>query len=292
MVEDLNAKRNFRVTYYDKVGFRGIGEKALVTILKDDVVDRKKLENFCIRYPVQANHRLLIWKILLDVLPAHQQSHSFVMKQRSDQYHDLYHALKVMQLIDDESSLPEIYLMIWLLNRGELCCGYRAAPWHKDYLAVAGSVVDMVDDPVDGYWVSINLQMFFEKLYNDENIKDYDSIVFSVVLRDNKKLHAHLDALNFFPNSIVHDWHRRCFASVFSCVGCLDYIWDIVLGRGDRILSYLSAHVLLAMERSLMHLKTLNDIENCLNEVPLPDAVADLARHKAIESWKKYENII
>ena len=93
-------KRNFRVSYYDKVGFRGIGEKALSSILKDDVVDRKKLENFCIRYPVQASYRLLIWKILLDILPIHQQSHKFVMMQRREQYEDLKRALEVFAIRD------------------------------------------------------------------------------------------------------------------------------------------------------------------------------------------------
>ena len=291
MADDSNAKRNFRVTFYDKVAPRPSGEKELAAILKFDVIDLEKLKNFCLRFSVQESYRHLIWKILLDVLPPHQQSHSFVAAQRKEQYDDLYHALEVLRLIEDDMSLPILYLKMLLLERGELCFGYQAYPWHLAFLSVAASIVDMVDDPADCYWISVRLQFFFEKLNLCESSKDFDVIVVSIVERESKKLYLHLDGVNFFPSDIVKQWHERGFSSLFSFEGCLEHIWDIALGGGYTILPHLSAHLLLVMERNLLKLDALPEVEKYLGRVPLPCEIADLACRRAIESWRKSENI-
>ena len=289
MVDD--GKRNFRVAYYDKVGFRGIGEKALSTILKDDVVDKKKLENFCIRCSVQASFRLLIWKVLLDVLPLHQQSHKFVMAQREEQYQDLHHALEVIRIIDDATPQPDVYLRMFLLEQGELCTQIVPSNAHDVFLVIADAVLDMVDSPVDGYWITVGMFKLFERS-NFSACKEFDSILSSVIKRGNSKLYAHLEQFHFFPCDVTSKWHHRGFAGVVNAEGCLENIWDIILGRGSRILPYVSAHILLAFERSLLMASSLRQCLEVIKKTPFSEEVSDFACHKAIESWKKYENII
>lgn len=59
-------ERNFRSTYYEKVGFRNVEEKkSLEILLKDKILDKNKLKQFCLRFSVPAGNRKLLWKVLL-----------------------------------------------------------------------------------------------------------------------------------------------------------------------------------------------------------------------------------
>lgn len=59
-------ERNFRSTYYEKVGFKGVEEKkSLEILLKEKPLDKVKLKQFCLRFTVPAIYRNLLWKILL-----------------------------------------------------------------------------------------------------------------------------------------------------------------------------------------------------------------------------------
>lgn len=59
-------ERNFRSTYYEKVGFRSVEEKkSLEILLKDRPLDKVKLKQFCLRFSVPGAYRNLLWKLLL-----------------------------------------------------------------------------------------------------------------------------------------------------------------------------------------------------------------------------------
>ena len=60
------VQRNFRSTYLEKVGIKGVEEKkSLDIILKDKNVDLQKLKQFCQRFTLPAAYRLYVWKIIL-----------------------------------------------------------------------------------------------------------------------------------------------------------------------------------------------------------------------------------
>jgi len=61
---------NFRSNYYQKLGSTcGVEEKkSLGILLNNNVVDIKKIEQFCLRYHVPADFRCQLWKILLSEL--------------------------------------------------------------------------------------------------------------------------------------------------------------------------------------------------------------------------------
>ena len=291
MADDL-VKRNFRVSFYDKVGFRAVGEKALTAILKDDVVDIIKLKNYCTRYPVHAGYRYLIWKVLLDVLPVHQQSHKFVMTQRREQYEDLRRALEVMRMIDEQTNPATVYLIMYLLERGDLCCGYKKLEWHESFILTASSVIDMVDCPVDAYWITAGLHQFFTESNFSSYGKEFETLLTNFLKRENPKLFTCLEEIGFIPSPIICRWHERCFAGVIQSEGCLETIWDILLGGGSKVLPYVSAQIFLALERPLLTCKTLAQCNELMSKTPFSNDVTDFACHKGIESWKKCENII
>ena len=66
MTSQMTDLRNFRSSYLEKVGIKGIEEKkSLEFLLKEQPVDLSRLSQFCIRFPVPAAYRLHLWKLLL-----------------------------------------------------------------------------------------------------------------------------------------------------------------------------------------------------------------------------------
>lgn len=58
--------RNFRSSYYEKVGFRSVEEKKSIEILlKEKPLDISKLKQFSLRFTVPQMYRNLMWKLLL-----------------------------------------------------------------------------------------------------------------------------------------------------------------------------------------------------------------------------------
>jgi len=83
-------ERNFRSTYYEKVGFKGVEEKkSLEILLKDKPLDRQKLKQFCLRFHVPKVHRTPLWKLVLGVTPRYTDNHNFVWKQRVEVRRDI-----------------------------------------------------------------------------------------------------------------------------------------------------------------------------------------------------------
>ncbi|KAJ8298683.1 hypothetical protein KUTeg_022856 [Tegillarca granosa] len=127
-------ERNFRTYYYEKFGIGGVEEKRSIEILlKEQPLNVDKLKQFCLRFPVPAMYRTYLWKVILGkvvdglhirdffcIIPANQGSHGFVMKQRTQQYDDLHHAMKLLRRINDQSPVGEMYLKMFLTETGHL----------------------------------------------------------------------------------------------------------------------------------------------------------------------------
>lgn len=61
-------ERNFRSAYYEKVGCKNVEErKTLEILLKEKILDRIKLRQFCLRYSLPAAPRSFVWKICLGI---------------------------------------------------------------------------------------------------------------------------------------------------------------------------------------------------------------------------------
>ena len=60
------------------------------------------------------------WFLISGVIPANQDSHEFVMKNRTEQYGYLKRALQVMRRIDDNSPQSEVFLKMFLTEEGLL----------------------------------------------------------------------------------------------------------------------------------------------------------------------------
>lgn len=54
--------------------------------------------------------------VIADILPVYPDSHQFVMEQRTEQYHDLLHAVEVLELVDMSAPRSRILLEMWILE--------------------------------------------------------------------------------------------------------------------------------------------------------------------------------
>lgn len=71
----MTDERNFRSSYYEKVGCRGVEEKkSLEILMKEKPWDKMKLKQFCLRFTVPAAYRNVVWKVLLGKLQTKQDS--------------------------------------------------------------------------------------------------------------------------------------------------------------------------------------------------------------------------
>lgn len=85
-------------------------------LLRDRPYDKAKLKQFCLRFTVPKDYRNLLWKILLGVIPVYEESHDFVMAQRTAEFQDLRKALKDAKITDYTTKPHQMFLMMWLLR--------------------------------------------------------------------------------------------------------------------------------------------------------------------------------
>lgn len=119
-------ERNFRSTYYEKVGCRSVEEKrSLEILLKDKPLSRIKLKQFCLRFTVPAVYRTLLWNLLLGVAPVYADSREYVLQQRLAVYEDLQRALRMLRIVDDKTAQPNVFHAMWLLENRRLKSGFN-----------------------------------------------------------------------------------------------------------------------------------------------------------------------
>lgn len=67
-----------------------------------------------------------------DVAPVHPDCHAFVMLQRREVFDDLHNALRVMNIIGEQTPIPNVLYAMWLLENKQLRLGVNinVSIWH------------------------------------------------------------------------------------------------------------------------------------------------------------------
>ncbi|XP_049784742.1 TBC1 domain family member 7 [Schistocerca cancellata] len=279
-------ERNFRSSYYEKVGFRSVEEKkSLEILLKDKPLDKMKLRQFCIRFTVPGIYRNLVWKVLLDVIPIHVDSHKFVMEQRKEEYKDLLHALRLMQIVNDRTPKPELFLLMWLLQTGRLTLYQNQlnTAVNRNLCAISHSLSVVFDDDVDIYWLS---KGFFESVVKfRDDIPTLIKYTKSVLEKEDEELYCHLQDLGAFNTIPLDNWLCCCFAGVIS-ESSLGKIWDKLIGGSCKILVFVAVLLLVTLKRALLKCATTDNIASCLKNIS--EEVSEVIVNQAIEMWQQY----
>lgn len=282
-----NDERNFRSSYYEKVGFRSVEEKKSIEILfKDKYLDKNKISQFCLRFTVPVVYRNLVWKLLLGVIPVYKDCHEFVMKERQAEYNDLMSSLQKMRLVTSETPKAKVIVGMWLLKTGNLKLDWNAQMESDVYngsLLISQSLLKIFDNDVDVYWIS---KGFFEwmKTWHDTIRSSVDNTKM-LLKKEDSSLYSHLtdiDALHKIP---FEKWFYSCFAGTVH-ESALVKIWDKLVGGSYKILIFVSVVLLTSLRRLILKCQTATEV---LSGVAIiSEESAEVIVSKAIDLWQQH----
>ncbi|XP_010772587.1 TBC1 domain family member 7 [Notothenia coriiceps] len=263
-----DPQRNFRSAYYEKVGFRGVEEKkSLEILLKDNPLDLEKLSTFSQRFPLPSMYRIHVWKVLLGILPPHNDSHSLVGGYRKEQYQDILEALEVMRYINPSTPSTHVYLRMSQLETLVLPrCSETSAPvrWiaHRETCPYMG-LIRFVVSPV---------------ALQPKSLEHYLS-------QEEPRLLTHLKTSGTLAQLPYGLWFRRCFAGCLP-ESSLQRVWDKVISGSCKILVFVALEILLSYKIMLMGISRPEGAVRFLCNIPQENTDAIVT--KAIDLWHKY----
>ncbi|XP_074998805.1 TBC1 domain family member 7 isoform X3 [Calonectris borealis] len=292
-----DSQRNFRSVYYEKVGFRGVEEKkSLEILLKDDRLDIEKLCTFSQRFPLPSMYRILVWKVLLGIIPPHHESHALVMKYRKEQYWDIHHALRVIRFINDSTPQVDVFLRIHQLESGKLprnlafplislwihiwlvtpppnivstACVRKTVrnkePEDEVFLAIAKAMEEMVEDPIECYWL---VSCFVNQLNSKhkDSLQQLPKILEQYLNIEDNRLLMHLKACAAVSKLPYDLWFKKCFAGCLP-ESSLQRVWDKVISGSCKILVFVAVEILLTFKMKIMALNTAEKITQFLENL-------------------------
>ncbi|CAH2261787.1 TBC1 domain family member 7 [Pararge aegeria] len=283
----MTDERNFRSSYYEKVGCRGVEEKkSLEILMKEKPWDRVKLKQFCLRFTVPAAYRNLVWKVLLDILPVYPDSHQFVAEQRTDQYNDLLYAVESLEMVDMKAPRSEILMAMWLLELEE-----RKPPKFPEtnycssdtFIPIANTLLQLYDNEVDVYWLCKSLTEIVRNMQKD--LHKLKEAFHTMLEKEDQELFNHLVEIKALEALPLTEWFNSCFAGVIDDTS-LTKIWDKICSGAPKILSYVAVMLVVTLRRNILKAKSQDEVLKCVSEIP--EQCEEVVANKAIELWQYY----
>ncbi|CAH2058974.1 unnamed protein product, partial [Iphiclides podalirius] len=251
-------ERNFRSSYYEKVGCRGVEEKkSLEILMKEKPWDRVKLKQFCLRFMVPAAYRNLVWKVLL---------------------------VDMLELVDMSAPRTQILLAMWLLENEE-----RKPPLFPEtnfnsadtFIPIAKTLVELYDNEVDVYWICKSLTEIVRGMQKD--VLKLKEGFQSMLEKEDVELFNHLVEINALDVLPLTKWFNCCFAGVLDDTS-LPKIWDKVCSGAPKILSFVAVMLVITLRRSILKAANGDEVLKCVLEIP--EQCEEVVANKAIELWQ------
>lgn len=145
----------------------------------------------------------------------YEDCHAFVMEQRQEEYGDLLRALEIMRVVDINTSKPQLFYAMWLLQSGKLHFESDIKV-ETSFIPITESMMKFFDDDTDIYWVS---KCFYDNVLKVEN--DTPKLIestWSLLEKEDCALYNHLyvtSILNGF-SVVVKRWFNCCFAGILN----------------------------------------------------------------------------
>nr|XP_021190067.2 TBC1 domain family member 7 [Helicoverpa armigera] len=283
----MTDERNFRSSYYEKVGCRGVEEKkSLEILMKEKPWDKVKLKQFCLRFTVPAAYRNLVWKVLLDILPVYPDSHQYVMEQRTEQYQDLLYAVEMLEMVDMDAPRSEVLFEMWLLENEE-----RKPPMFPEtnfstadtFLPIVKTLLELYDDEVDVYWLAKTLTEVVRSMQRE--LPKLKEAFMTMLEKEDGELFNHLVDINALEVLPLTKWFNCCFAGVLDDTS-LTKIWDKICSGAPKILSFAAVMLVVTLRRNILRSKNAEEVIKCVSQIP--EQCEEVVANKAIELWQYY----
>ncbi|XP_053619415.1 TBC1 domain family member 7 [Plodia interpunctella] len=286
----MTDERNFRSSYYEKVGCRGVEEKkSLEILMKEKPWDRVKLKQFCLRFTVPAAYRNLVWKVLLDILPVYQEAHQFVMEQRTEQFQDALYCVELVERINMDAVRSKIMFEMWLLEKEVTTppvfpeTNFSSA---DTFIPIAESLLELFTDEVDIYWITKSLTEMVRNMQKD--IGKLKETFLTMLEKEDGELYNHLSDLGALEVLPLIKWFNCCFAGILDETS-LAKIWDKLCSGAPKILSFAAVMLVITLRRNILKAKSAEEVFQCVSEIPeqYEEQVCAVA-NKAIDLWQYY----
>lgn len=148
-------ERNFRSSYYEKVGCHSVEEKkSLNKLLQDNIRNHAKLKQFCLSYTVPTTHRSLLWNIILGVMPLYKSSTEYITEQRKAVYDDLLRSVTVMQYVNQTTPKYKVLLNMWQLEQNRLLHSSNKLEDDQHFVEIVKVLLQLFDDDIEIYWLA------------------------------------------------------------------------------------------------------------------------------------------
>lgn len=279
--------RNFRSTYYDKVGFRCVEEKkSLEILLNERPIDRAKLSKFCLRFSLPSMYREYVWQVLLDVVSVNSESDDSIMIQRTEHFHETKEALEVMHKINEETPKPIVYTMMFLITQGQL--GFNSTqqlkePYAQNLTALASLFSKLSTYEVISYWLFRNFVLFIKKINVQYHVLKEQ--LESILKKEDGDLNSHLKVIKAFEILPTDLWFERYFADILYH-SSLVRVLDKVIGGNCRILPFVGAAILIVRRHLLLSIVTEYKAEEIIKFLRnIPEDTSDVIVNKALDLY-------
>lgn len=280
-------ERNFRSSYYEKVGCFSVEEKkSLNKLLQDDIRNLSKLKHFVYNYTVPAQQRNLLWGLIMGIMPLHKSNTEYVREQRKQVYEDLLRAVTVMRCLDGDSSKSKdmVLYKMWLLENNRLLhSNVRAGAQTDDnhFVEIVRTLQKIFDDDVEIYWMAKEFYQYTRELKKEcAKLKELTQ---TLLKREDKMLFYRLENLGLFLENSkqLENWYAACFAGVI-CETNLVKVWDKVCGGAKKIVVFLFVELVKDIKSLIFDLNSLDELKALVETVKDLDGVIV---NKAIKSW-------
>ncbi|KAK0173413.1 hypothetical protein PV328_006614 [Microctonus aethiopoides] len=293
----MTDERNFRSSYYEKVGFRSVEEKkSLEILLKERPFDKAKLKQFCLRFTVPAVHRNFLWKILLGITPIYPESHEFVAAQRKIEFHDIRRALRITKIIDENTKPHQIFVIMWLLKtrRAKMDINSQLeSPLLRGMCRMSESLWHILEGEneygkmMDIYWLLGGFLDHVHKFYSD--IASLIECTCTLLEKEDSPLYKHLLELQALNNIPFNSWFYSCFAGIISD-GSISKIWDKIAVGAYKILVFVATVILLTFRRLLLDCDSIDAVLDIISHIN--EETSDVIVNKAIELWQQSGSVL
>ncbi|XP_042078938.1 TBC1 domain family member 7 isoform X3 [Haplochromis burtoni] len=251
----------------------------------------EKLSTFSQRFPLPSMYRIHVWKVLLGILPPHSDSHALVGGYRKEQYQDILEALEVMRYINSSTPSTHVYLRMFQLESQTLPrCSETSSPdeENEDFLSISRAMEEIVDDPVDCYWLVKCFVNQYHTKFGD-SVPHLPKSLEHYLSQEEPRLLNHLKnsgALHQLPYNL---WFRCCFAGCLP-ESSLQRVWDKVISGSCKILVFVALEILLSYKIILMGINRPEGMVKFLCNIPQENTDAIVT--KAIDLWHKYSGTL
>ncbi|KAM6088066.1 TBC1 domain family member 7 isoform 2-T2 [Chlamydotis macqueenii] len=250
------------------------------------MTDIEKLCTFSQRFPLPSMYRILVWKVLLGIIPPHHESHALVMKYRKEQYWDVHHALRVIRFINDSTPQVDVFLRIHQLESGKLPrnLAFPLEPEDEVFLAIAKAMEEMVEDPIECYWL---VSCFVNQLNSKhkDSLQQLPKILEQYLNIEDNRLLTHLKACAAMSKLPYDLWFKKCFAGCLP-ESSLQRVWDKVISGSCKILVFVALEILLTFKMKIIALNTAEKVTQFLENIPQENTDAIVS--KAVDLWRTH----